>query len=164
MSTDRIICGIDPGSRTTGYGVIKVQGNRFSLLQYGVVELGDNVDSAEKLGKLHTSIQDVLRLNKVQEVAIESPFYGKNAQSMLKLARAQGVAMAVAALRDLRVCEYAPMTVKKAVAGQGRAGKEQVARMLQHLLPGVQIPRSLDAMDALAVALCHAIKTNTLGR
>ncbi|MFY0600460.1 MAG: crossover junction endodeoxyribonuclease RuvC [Cyclobacteriaceae bacterium] len=152
---EKIILGLDPGTSVMGYGLIKVKKQQLNLLQFGVIHL-KKYDSHElKLKKIYDRVLSLIIDYNPDEVALEAPFYGKNIQSMLKLGRAQGVAMAAALSREIPITEYAPKKVKQSVTGNGNASKEQVASMLQTLLKFQELPKLLDATDALAVALCH---------
>ena len=151
----KIILGLDPGTQVMGYGVIEQRGSKLLVLQMGVIHLEKYKDHFIKLKKIHDRVTQVIQEYLPDEVAIEAPFFGKNVQSMLKLGRAQGVAIAAALARDVPVTEYLPKKVKSAVAGNGNASKEQVAAMLQNLLNFSETPEFLDATDALAVAVCH---------
>lgn len=152
---EKIILGLDPGTSVMGYGVILVKGSKIKLLQFGVIHL-DKFDSHElRLKKIFDRVLSILDEFSPDEVALEAPFYGKNVQSMLKLGRAQGVAMAAALFRQIPIVEYAPKKVKQSVTGNGNASKEQVAKMLMTLLSIKEAPKLMDATDALAVALCH---------
>ncbi|GAA4836089.1 crossover junction endodeoxyribonuclease RuvC [Algivirga pacifica] len=142
-----------------GYGLIVAKGSKISLLQYGVIHLSKYANHALKLKKIHERITQLIEEYHPDEVALEAPFYGVNVQSMLKLGRAQGVAMAAALIRDIPITEYAPKKVKAAVTGNGNATKEQVARMLMNLLKfKVAENEMLDATDALGVAVCHVFQ------
>lgn len=152
---ERIILGVDPGTNIMGFGVILVQNTKLSLIQFGVIHLDKYKDPYLKLGKIHERITQLLDEFQPDEMAIESPFYGKNIQSMLKLGRAQGIAMAAAIGRQVPIVEYAPKKVKQSVTGNGNASKEQVAAMLSRLLNFKDIPKLLDATDALGIAVCH---------
>jgi crossover junction endodeoxyribonuclease RuvC len=152
---EKIILGLDPGTNIMGYGVITIQGSKIRLLQFGVIKLG-KVDSHElRLKKIFDRVLSLIDEYHPDEVALEAPFFGKNVQSMLKLGRAQGVAMSAALYREIPIVEYAPKKVKQSVTGNGNASKEQVAKMLMTLLAIKELPKLLDATDALAVALCH---------
>jgi crossover junction endodeoxyribonuclease RuvC len=152
---EKIILGLDPGTNIMGYGVIAIKGSRIQLLQFGVIRLG-KVDSHElRLKKIFDRVLNLIDEYNPDEVALEAPFFGKNVQSMLKLGRAQGVAMSAALYREIPIVEYAPKKVKQSVTGNGNASKEQVAKMLMTLLAIKELPKLLDATDALAVALCH---------
>lgn len=147
--------GLDPGTTIMGYGIISIKGPRLQLLQYGVIHLSKYAGHELKLKKIFERVLSLLDEYHPDEVALEAPFYGKNVQSMLKLGRAQGVAMSAALYRDIPITEYAPKKVKQSVTGNGNASKEQVARMLMTLLTMKELPKLLDATDALAVAVCH---------
>lgn len=152
---EKIILGLDPGTTIMGYGIILVQGSKFKLLQFGVIMLG-KIDSHElKLKKIFDRVITLVDEFNPDEVALEAPFFGKNVQSMLKLGRAQGVAMAAALFRGVPITEYAPKKVKQSVTGNGNASKEQVAKMLMQIFNIKEAPKLLDASDALAVAVCH---------
>ena len=153
---ERIILGIDPGTTVMGYGVIRQTPQQLSAMQYGVIHLHRYTSHALKLQKIFARVHELVSDFKPDEMALEAPFYGKNVQSMLKLGRAQGVAMAAALAQEVPITEYAPRKVKQAVTGHGNASKEQVARMLMSLLQLPGMPDLLDASDALAVAVCHA--------
>ncbi|MBX2911829.1 MAG: crossover junction endodeoxyribonuclease RuvC [Cyclobacteriaceae bacterium] len=152
---EKIILGLDPGTNIMGYGIILARPLGLSLLQFGVIHLS-KFDSHElRLKKIFDRVLSILDEFSPDEVALEAPFYGKNVQSMLKLGRAQGVAMSAALSRGIPIVEYAPKKVKQSVTGNGNASKEQVARMLMGLFKFKETPKLLDATDALAVALCH---------
>ncbi len=155
IETDRVIIGIDPGTTIMGYGVIQISGNSAKLLSAGVIRLEKLKDHALKLNKIFTECQQLMENFKPDELAIEAPFYGKNVQSMLKLGRAQGVAIAAAISYRIPVFEYSPKAIKQSITGNGNASKEQVAAMLQELLKFSETPRYLDATDGLAAAVCH---------
>lgn len=146
---------MDPGTSVMGYGVILVKGNTTKLIQYGVIHLTKYASHELKLKKIFDRVISIIEDFEPDEVALEAPFYGKNVQSMLKLGRAQGVAMAAALSKEIPITEYAPKKVKQSVTGNGNASKEQVASMLKTILKFEAEPRLLDATDALAVALCH---------
>ena len=152
---EKIILGLDPGTNVMGYGLIMIQKPRISLLQYGVIHLSRYEGHELKLKKIFDRVLSLIDEYHPDEVALEAPFYGKNVQSMLKLGRAQGVAMSAALYREVPIIEYAPKKVKQSVTGNGNASKEQVAKMLMMLFRLKEIPKLLDATDALAVALCH---------
>ncbi|MDD3789148.1 MAG: crossover junction endodeoxyribonuclease RuvC [Petrimonas sp.] len=157
MQKERIIMGIDPGTQVMGYGVLRVLDNKPSLQAMGVMKLNKYDDHYLRLAKIYTRVIGLIDEFLPDELAIESPFFGKNVQSMLKLGRAQGVAMAAAISRDIPIFEYAPLKIKMAITGNGRAAKEQVAYMLQKILhiPDENMLPQLDATDGLAAALCH---------
>ena len=138
-----------------GYGLLLVTGNQYKILQYGVIHLKKYTTHELKLKKIFERVTGIIDEFMPDTVALEAPFYGVNVQSMLKLGRAQGVAMAAALARDIPITEYSPKKVKQSVTGNGNASKEQVAAMLQTLLKIEELPKLLDATDALAVALCH---------
>ncbi|MFT7381946.1 MAG: crossover junction endodeoxyribonuclease RuvC [Roseivirga sp.] len=152
---EKIILGIDPGTSVMGYGLILVKGKKLTLLQYGVIHLSKYTGHELKLKKIFERVTSVIEEFHPDEMALEAPFFGKNIQSMLKLGRAQGVAMSAALAREIPITEYAPKKVKQSVTGNGNASKEQVAAMLQTLLKIETLPKLLDATDALAVAVCH---------
>lgn len=152
---EKIILGLDPGTTIMGYGLINVKGSAIRLLQYGVIHLDKYTGHELKLKKIFERVLSLVDEYHPDEVALEAPFYGKNVQSMLKLGRAQGVAMSAALYREIPIIEYAPKKVKQSVTGNGNASKEQVAKMLMTLLHIKEMPKLLDATDALAVALCH---------
>jgi len=152
---EKIILGIDPGTTVMGYGLILTEGKKYKLLQYGVIHLKKYETHELKLKKIFERITGIIDEFLPDSVALEAPFYGVNIQSMLKLGRAQGVAMAAALARDIPITEYSPKKVKQSVTGNGNASKEQVAAMLQTLFDLTELPKMLDATDALAVALCH---------
>lgn len=155
VAKERIILGLDPGTNVMGYGVILVQGSALRLLQFGVIHLS-KLDSHElRLKKIFDRVLGLVDEFSPDEVALEAPFYGKNVQSMLKLGRAQGVAMSAALHREVPIVEYAPKKVKQSVTGNGNASKEQVAKMLMQIFAFRELPKLLDASDALAVAVCH---------
>lgn len=154
-SYDSIILGIDPGTNIMGYGVLGCTKKSFELITTGVVHLGKLENHAQKLKKIFERCLYLIDTYHPDELAIEAPFFGKNVQSMLKLGRAQGTAMAAALYRDMPIYEYAPKKVKQSITGSGNASKEQVAAMLQTLCKFEEIPSYLDATDGLAVAVCH---------
>ena len=152
---ERIILGIDPGTTLMGYGIIKGIGKTPAYVDMGVVDLKRAGDHYMKLRKIYEQTLELMEKYLPDEVAIEAPFYGKNVQSMLKLGRAQGVAMAAVLSRDIPVFEYAPRKIKVAITSTGDASKEQVARMLMRMFDLKEIPKNLDATDGLAAAVCH---------
>lgn len=154
---DKIIIGIDPGTNVMGYGLLGVRGKKPAMIAMGVITLGKMSDHYMKLGHIYERVQGLVDYYKPDELAIEAPFFGKNVQSMLKLGRAQGVAMAAALSRQVPIVEYEPRKVKMAITGNGGASKEQVQEMLVRILniPRENLLPQLDATDALAVALCH---------
>jgi crossover junction endodeoxyribonuclease RuvC len=156
------IIGIDPGSRATGYGLIRVEGNRLHHIDNGVIRPPENADLALRLLYIYKELQTVIRQYEPDCSAIELVFMGNNAQSALKLGQARGVAVLSAASAELDVAEYSPLQIKSAVVGYGRANKSQVQQMVKALLKLPEIAQE-DASDALAVAICHA-HTGTLMR
>lgn len=155
VSESVIIMGVDPGTTIMGYSIIEVKGKDIQLLSLGVIELHKLDDAYDKLGRIFSRITGLIDEFKPTELAIEAPFFGKNVQSMLKLGRAQGVAIAGALSRNLTVTEYAPRKIKMSITGSGSASKEQVAGMLQKILKMKEMPQYLDATDALGAAVCH---------
>jgi crossover junction endodeoxyribonuclease RuvC len=151
----KIILGIDPGTLVMGHGIIAVNGNSMQLLEMNVLKLSGKKDNYDRLQMIHLQIMTLIKKYKPHEFAIEAPFFGKNVQSMLKLGRAQGVAIAAAISAGLPVTEYSPKKIKQSITGNGNADKEQVWKMLQHILTLKERPRHFDATDALAVAICH---------
>lgn len=162
---ERIILGIDPGTTILGYGIIKVEGKKISLVALGVLRLEKYNDHHLKLLKIFERCVELIDGFHPDELAIEAPFFGKNVQSMLKLGRAQGVAIAAALSRQLPVMEYAPRKIKQSITGNGSASKEQVAAMIQRTLqiPDADMPDKLDATDGLAAAVCHFYQSSTIG-
>lgn len=158
---ERVIMGIDPGTNVMGYGVLGINGKKPELVVMGVIELKKFESHYLRLGRIFQRVSGLIGQYLPDELAIEAPFFGKNVQSMLKLGRAQGVAMAAAIARDVPIAEYAPLSIKQAVTGSGSASKEQVANMLRHILriPQDRMPHLLDATDALAAALTHFYET-----
>lgn len=160
MNKEQIILGIDPGTTVMGYGLIRVNGNRTELIAMGVLELKKYIDHYHKLQKIFSRTLSLIDEFKPDVLAIEAPFYGKNVQSMLKLGRAQGAAISAALYRDLPIYEYAPLKIKMAITGNGRASKEQVADLLRRFLkiPQEQMLPQLDATDGVAAAYCHFLQ------
>lgn len=152
---ERIILGIDPGTTLMGYGLIKIVKKNPELITMGVIDLKKLTNHYLKLGKIFERTIALIDKFAPDELAIEAPFFGKNVQSMLKLGRAQGVAMAAALSRDIPIFEYAPRKIKMSITGSGNASKEQVAGLLKHILNFKEIPKDLDATDGLAAAMCH---------
>jgi crossover junction endodeoxyribonuclease RuvC len=152
---EKIILGVDPGTRFMGYGVILTQGDSMKVLQYGVINLSKYTTQGIKLKKIFDRIIGIIEEFLPDEMAIEAPFFGVNVQSMLKLGRAQGVVMAAALSREIPIVEYSPKTVKQSVTGNGNASKEQVAHMLDQLLKMKLDAKLFDATDALGIAVCH---------
>ncbi len=157
----KIIMGIDPGTNYTGYGILEVRGNAPKCLVLGYIQLVKLTDPYEKLKRIFERVGMLIEEYAPDEVALESPFFGDNVQSMLKLGRAQGVAMAAALTRGVPVFEYAPRRIKQSITGSGAASKEQVAAMLQRILNVEYSLKKLDATDGLAVALCHHFESSS---
>jgi crossover junction endodeoxyribonuclease RuvC len=161
---ERIILGIDPGTNLMGYGIIRTLGKNPEYIDMGVVDLKKQGDHYMKLRKIYESTIGLIDQYLPDEVAIEAPFYGKNVQSMLKLGRAQGVAMAAVLSRDIPVFEYAPRKIKLSITSAGNASKEQVADMLARMFQLKGIPGNLDATDGLAAAVCHFYQKGLPGK
>ncbi len=159
--SEKIIIGVDPGTQVMGYGVISIKNAQIELIQYGVIKLNKYTTHQLKLKKIFERITQLVDEYLPDEMAIEDPFYGKNAQSMLKLGRAQGVAMAAALARDVPIVEYSPKKVKQSVTGNGNATKEQVAYMLENILKMELSREFLDATDGIAIAICHHYHANS---
>ena len=157
---EKIIMGIDPGTNIMGYGILKVKDGKAQMVTMGIIDLRKFGDAYLKLGHIFERVTGIIESYLPDELAIEAPFFGKNVQSMLKLGRAQGVAIAAAIERGVPIHEYAPMKIKMALTGNGTASKEQVAGMLQRLLriPDSEMGRFMDATDALAAAYCHFLQ------
>jgi crossover junction endodeoxyribonuclease RuvC len=158
---EKVIIGVDPGTQVMGYGVISVRGQNITLVQYGVIHLSKYTTHELKLKKIFERITQLITEYLPDEMAIEDPFYGKNPQSMLKLGRAQGVAMAAALARDIPIVEYSPKKVKQSVTGSGGASKEQVAYMLEKILKMDLSKEFMDATDGIAIAICHHYHANS---
>jgi crossover junction endodeoxyribonuclease RuvC len=155
--SEQIILGIDPGTTIMGYGVIRVIGKEVELLEMGALHLSKYPDHAVKLKRIFDRCASLIESHAPDHMAVEAPFFGKNVQSMLKLGRAQGVALSAALSRDIPISEYAPRKIKQSITGSGAASKEQVAAMVARTLkiPMESLPKELDATDGVAVALCH---------
>ncbi len=160
LTKERIILGIDPGTTIMGFGLIKVVGKTMSFLQLNELQLSKYDDHYLKLKIIFERTIELIENYHPDEIAIEAPFFGKNVQSMLKLGRAQGVAMAAGLSRQIPITEYEPKKIKMAITGNGNASKEQVAKMLQQLLNLKELPKNLDSTDGLAVAVCHFFNSN----
>lgn len=160
-SKERIILGIDPGTIVMGFGLIEVKGNKPALLEIGVIRLDKMAEHADRLKKIFEETVAVIEKFHPDELAIEAPFFGKNVQSMLKLGRAQGVAIAAALSRQVPITEYSPKKIKMSITGNGNASKEQVAAMLRQTLGLQEEKYPLDATDALGAALCHFYQNNS---
>ncbi|CAG5080559.1 crossover junction endodeoxyribonuclease RuvC [Parvicella tangerina] len=152
---DKIILGLDPGTNVMGYGLIGVQKKKLLLINTGVIHLAKLENHQLKLKSIFEKVSFLVKEYLPDEVAVEAPFFGKNVQSMLKLGRAQGVAMAAVLTHDLPIVEYSPKKIKQSITGNGNASKEQVAAMLQSILNFKELPKYLDATDGLAAAVCH---------
>lgn len=161
LKKERIILGIDPGTTIMGYGIILQKGKEMNLVVMGSLKLSKYSGHALRLQKIFERTSELIREYLPDELAIEAPFYGKNVQSMLKLGRAQGVAMAAALSNGLPIFEYSPKKIKQSITGNGNASKEQVAAMLQSLLKFKDIPEHLDATDGVAAAVCHFFQGKT---
>lgn len=155
MVEDKIILGIDPGTTVMGYGLIHIKGKQMEMLNFGIIQLSKIDNHPDKLKRIYDRVDGLILEYKPDEMAIEAPFFGKNVQSMLKLGRAQGVAIAASLKNNVPFEEYTPKRIKQAITGNGNASKEQVASMLQTLLKFKEMPKYLDATDGLAAAVCH---------
>ncbi len=160
LPKERMILGIDPGTTVMGFGVLHELGGGITLVEAGTFRFPRADDHALKLRDIFARTLDLIEKHHPDELAIEAQFFGKNVQSMLKLGRAQGVAIAAALHREIAVVEYAPKRVKLAITGNGNASKEQVAAMLLSILKVADLPASTDATDAVAVAVCHHFSRN----
>tara|TARA_Y100000385_G_C13105480_1_gene647380 strand:+ start:1396 stop:1950 length:555 start_codon:yes stop_codon:yes gene_type:complete len=158
LKKEKIILGIDPGTSIMGFGLVRMKGSNFEMEMMDVLILNKIKDPYLKLQKIFQRTLAIIDHYHPDEVSLEAPFYGKNVQSMLKLGRAQGVAMAAALQREIPVTEYAPLKIKKAVTGLGSASKQQVASMLMQILNMKEMPKYLDATDGLAAAVCHGLQ------
>ncbi|MEM9680864.1 MAG: crossover junction endodeoxyribonuclease RuvC [Bacteroidota bacterium] len=155
MKEEKIILGIDPGTTIMGFGLIKVLGKQMQFMQLNELQLKKYDDHYLKLKLIFERTLELIDTYHPDEIAIEAPFFGKNVQSMLKLGRAQGVAMAAGLSREVPITEYSPKKIKMAITGNGNASKEQVAKMLQSILQLKSLPKNLDSTDGLAAAVCH---------
>ncbi|RMA66403.1 Holliday junction endonuclease RuvC [Ulvibacter antarcticus] len=162
LSTEKIILGIDPGTTIMGFGLIKVVGKKMQFLQLNELQLSKYDDHYVRLKHIFERTIELIDTFHPDEIAIEAPFFGKNVQSMLKLGRAQGVAMAAGLSREVPITEYSPKKIKMAITGNGNASKEQVAKMLQSLLGLKELPKNLDSTDGLAAAVCHFYNGNKI--
>jgi crossover junction endodeoxyribonuclease RuvC len=162
LSSEKIILGIDPGTTVMGFGLIKVVQKKMELIIMDELILKKYDDHYLKLKFIFERTLHLIDIYKPDEIAIEAPFFGKNVQSMLKLGRAQGVAMAAGLTREVPITEYSPKKIKMAITGNGNASKEQVAKMLQNQLKIKELPANLDATDGLAAAVCHYYNSNTV--
>ena len=160
IATYRLL-GVDPGTTLLGFAIIEIDGTKLRMLEMGVIHLSKLPSHEERLQRIFERVTQVISIHKPREMAIEAPFYGKNAQSMLKLGRAQGVAIAAAMTSGVSIQEYAPRKIKQSITGNGNASKEQVAAMLEQELKIDLSDQLLDATDALGAALCHYFQTKT---
>lgn len=161
-SKTKIILGIDPGTLMMGFGLIEVSNNHISLVVMDVLKLSSKTDAYNRLQIIHQKVCELVKIHTPHQLAIEAPFFGKNVQSMLKLGRAQGVAIAAAMQAGVPVTEYSPRKIKQSITGNGNADKMQVMKMLQRIVTFSDDPKYLDATDALAVAVCHHFQNNIL--
>lgn len=155
IQKEKIILGVDPGTNIMGYGIILCRGSKMELIDLDVLRMEKLENQALKLKQIFATTTALVDKHLPDEFAVEAPFFGKNVQSMLKLGRAQGVALAAALTRNIPVHEYSPKKIKMSITGNGNASKEQVAKMLQQLLSISDMPKYLDATDGLAAAVCH---------
>ena len=156
MASDKIILGLDPGTNIMGFGVISNKNQNLKVLQYGVIKMSKEKSHLKKLKIIFNTVNNLINEFNPHDISIESPFYGKNVQSMLKLGRAQGVAMVAGEINNINITEYAPKKIKQAVTGNGNASKEQLNKMVQKILNiEIKDSKKLDASDALGAALCH---------
>ena len=162
LAVEKIILGIDPGTTIMGFGLIKVIDKKMKFLQLNELKLKKYDDHYLRLKHIFERTIELIDEHKPDEIAIEAPFFGKNVQSMLKLGRAQGVAMAAGLSREIAITEYSPKKIKMAITGNGNASKEQVAKMLQSLLSIKELPKNLDSTDGLAAAVCHFYNSNKI--
>ena len=158
----KIILGIDPGTLVMGFGLIGIQNKEIKLVEMGVLKMNAKMDTYARLESIYRRVSELIQLHQPDCFAIEAPFFGKNVQSMLKLGRAQGVAIAAAMQAGLEVTEYSPKKVKQSITGNGNASKEQVLKMLQTLVGFKDEPKYFDATDALSVAVCHHFQDHPL--
>jgi crossover junction endodeoxyribonuclease RuvC len=160
-TSTNVILGIDPGTVIMGYALVTVNGSKVEVLKMDVLKLVSNKDAYRRLEIIYAEVCSLIQKHKPTMFAIEAPFFGKNVQSMLKLGRAQGVAIAAAMQASIPVTEYSPKKIKQSITGNGNATKEQVFKMLQHIIHLEEKPHFFDATDALAVALCHHFSTSS---
>ena len=161
---EKIILGIDPGTTIMGYGLIKVLNNKMSFMLLNELNLNKLNDHYLKLKHIFSRTVEIIDNYNPDEIAIEAPFFGKNVQSMLKLGRAQGVAMAAGLSRQIPITEYSPKKIKMSITGNGNSSKEQVAKMLKNLLAFDELPKNLDSTDGLAAAVCHHFNNNQVNK
>ncbi len=156
MKSERIILGLDPGTNLMGFGIIKNSHNNINALQYGIIRMNKEKNHLKKLKIIFESVIKLIEEYKPNEISVESPFFGKNVQSMLKLGRAQGVAMLAGEINGIKINEYAPKKIKQSVTGNGNASKEQLSEMVKKILNlEIDEKEKLDATDALGAAICH---------
>jgi crossover junction endodeoxyribonuclease RuvC len=156
------ILGVDPGSITTGFGVVDYERGRLALVEQGTINTKRGAELPERLQHIHDTLDEVIRRNAPEAIAVETPFAGQNVKSLIQLAHARGVVLLAAQRARVEVFEYAPRAVKSAIVGYGAADKEQVATMVRRLLPGcATLVMAADASDALAIAICHAHSSGT---
>ena len=161
-NAEKIILGIDPGTRFLGYGLIHIQRDKVTVLQYGVLNLTKYTTQGAKFLKIHERVLGIIEEFLPDEIAIECPFFGKNVQSMLKLGRVQGMVMSLAFSKNIPIAEYEPKKIKQSVTGNGNASKEQVAKMVE-VIGNIKLDLKLfDATDALGIAICHHFHQNNL--
>ena len=161
-ASEKIILGIDPGTRFLGYGLIKITNEKVTILQYGVLNLTKYTTQGAKFLKIHERVLGILEEFLPDEIAIESPFFGKNVQSMLKLGRVQGMVMSLAFSKSIPISEYEPKKIKQSVTGNGNSSKEQVAKMVE-VIGNIKLDAKLfDATDALGIAICHHFHNNNI--
>lgn len=154
-TSEKIILGIDPGTRFLGYGLLRINQDKVTVLQYGVLNLTKYTTQGAKFLKIHERVLGIIEEFFPDEIAIESPFFGKNIQSMLKLGRVQGMVMSLAFSKSIPIAEYEPKKIKQSVTGNGNASKEQVARMVE-IIGNIKLDAKMhDATDALGIAICH---------
>ncbi|MAW09062.1 MAG: crossover junction endodeoxyribonuclease RuvC [Flavobacteriaceae bacterium] len=164
MMREKIILGIDPGTTIMGYGLIKVLNNKMSFMLLNELNLKKLNNHYLKLNHIFNRTVEIIDNYNPDEIAIEAPFFGKNVQSMLKLGRAQGVAMAAGLSRQIPITEYSPKKIKMSITGNGNSSKEQVAKMLKNLLAFDELPKNLDSTDGLAAAVCHHFNNNQVNK
>ena len=159
---DKVIMGIDPGTNIMGFGIIRIKNNNMQLIELNELNLSKEKDHYIKLSYIFKRTSELIKQYVPDEIAIEAPFFGKNVQSMLKLGRAQGVAMAAGLNLKIPITEYSPKKIKLSITGNGNASKEQVAKMLQSILKIKTLPKKLDSTDGLAAAVCHYYNYNNI--
>ncbi len=151
-----IILGLDPGTATTGYGLIRVLGNRFQMLEYGVITTPAGLEMEKRLEIIYDSLEILIDKWKPQQVAIEELFFNQNITTAITVGQARGVLLLCCAKHNLPVAEYTPLQVKQALVGYGRADKKQIQQMVKMFLNLAETPKPDDAADGLAIAICHA--------